>query len=100
MFEVTQKIQDMIESSKVHHTQSQHELLLMMFGLFQAQSLSIRACKLEHLESLQSVLQDSWGRTLYHATALCGMTNDEFEQVSWHLSSMIDAFNSHLAKVD
>ena len=100
MFEVTQKIQDMIDSSFVHHTKDQHELLLMMFGLFQAQSLSIRASKLEHIESLQVILQNSWGRTLHHATALCNMSSEDFEEVSWHLSSMIDAFNSHLAKVN
>ena len=95
-----QKIQDLIDSSKKHHSYQQHQLVLLLFGLYQAHSLALTASKPVHLNTLQATLTDCWADTANRAASMSGLKLEEYEEITGHLLSLIDAFNVYRSKLN
>lgn len=92
-----EKIDDLIESSRIHHTHFQHEFIMVMFTIFQAHSLALKACRREHLESLTLVMTDCWTATAQRICPLL-MTEDEYDQAKHHLMRIVEAYQQYLER--
>lgn len=98
--QMTEKIEDLLNSSRTHHTADQHAVILIMFDMYRAHALAIRACQEVHGEALRDILFDCWTGVFAHLCVLAGLSRAEQDQVDNHLLSLADAFNVYLSKHD
>lgn len=94
-----EKIDDLIESSQIHHTATQHTFVMVMFTVFQTHCLALKVSRPEYHKDLTLVVSNCWNEIIDRIHPFL-LTEEEFEQAMIHLTRIVEAYQSYLETSD
>lgn len=87
----TEKILDLMQSSRTHHSFKQHKMLWILYRVAQSHMVAMRGARATVEDEMRTFLSESFIELMSELSVLLSLSESEFKEVANHLDSVLQA---------